>query len=114
MKKITILLISLSALGCTSANMIKAPNSSNIPQEYAPVNSPKDNFGVVNYLDEGASSVREARRKDAFKKMYNSCNGKYRILEETNGETSPMYTMQGNFIYSLTSTYVTFVFECVE
>ena len=114
MNKITILLISLLVISCSGVRIHKYPNVSDIPREYAPMNESETNYGVVSYLNEGHSSVRKARRKESFKKMYNLWNGKYVIIEEKNSETDPLYIVNKNMIGSVSSTYVFFKFECVE
>jgi hypothetical protein len=48
---------------------------------YAPVNE-GSRIGVVSYRNEGISAVRKRRREDAYKQMYKSCNGPYRIVAE--------------------------------
>jgi hypothetical protein len=43
----------------------------------------KNKRGVVSFMNEGASSVIDARREDAEKKMASFCKGNYEILAET-------------------------------
>jgi len=113
MKYIALLEILILLSGCTTANLVRAPGD-NAPKEYAPINSGDSTYGVVNYLNEGASFVTNARRKDAYKKMYEACNGKYKILGEASNESNPMFVQQGNITNTFTSSYVSFAFECVK
>jgi hypothetical protein len=62
--------------GC-GATMVR---SARTDSPYAPTN--EDHGGTVKYLSDGASFVVEGRRKDAYKQMYESCRGPYRIVEE--------------------------------
>lgn len=114
MKKISAVLLVGVLIGCTSATLVKTPGVSSIPSEYAPVNAASDNFGTVKYLDEGISAVREARKKDAYKKMYEACNGKYAILNTGASESNPVFSTQGNLTFTATSSTVFINFKCVE
>jgi hypothetical protein len=66
-------------LGC-SATMVEKPGGTS-SSPYAPVNE-ASRGGVVKYLNEGAKSIRNKRREDAYKKMYEACRGPYRIVAE--------------------------------
>lgn len=112
-------IISLS--GClTTANLIKAPNQANTDSKYAPESEKRANgIGVVNYLNEGILSIRNARREDAYKKAFEACDGKYEILDERSNYTDPMYiTSQSSYssdtynTYSVQSEYRYIYFRC--
>lgn len=77
--------------GC-SATLVKSPFESNIPTQYAPRNESPDNYGVVRYLTDGASSVVQSRIKSAYKTMYDTCNGNYNVIGTGNTESMPVYT----------------------
>ena len=64
-----VLPLTLSLCACT-AKMV-APPGSTTPDPNAPVNE-ADRPGVVSYLNEGISSVRQARRRNAYQKMQQS------------------------------------------
>jgi len=64
---------------CT-AQMVNAPGGMS-DSPYAPVNE-ASRSGVIKYLNGGADAVIKSRREDAYKKMYDACNGKYRIDAE--------------------------------
>ena len=87
--------------------------------KYAPVNEVVEPraIGITSSMNEGASFVRKGRREDAYKKMYDACDGKYKILGESSSETGDFYYTQamGNALYTsnLSSTYVYIKFECV-
>lgn len=44
----------------------------------------KDRTGIVSFLNQGASTVIDARRRDAEEKMRQFCKSDYAILAETN------------------------------
>jgi hypothetical protein len=103
-----------------SANMVKHPYEVPKSSQYAPKNqqTQANGRGVVNYLNEGASIVREGRKEDAYKQMFKACDGEYIILGESNSETSPTYVSNSNGLGGITtssfsSTYVYIHFECV-
>ena len=75
--RLSLLLGGLVVAACTASQV-----STNIPEtgSYAPVNEGFD--GEVSYLNAGAKSVRNARREDAYKKMYEHCGGAYEIVRE--------------------------------
>ena len=85
--------VSLFLGGClTTANLVKHPYEGNSTSSYAPESENRPNgIGVVSYLNEGVASIREARRNDAYKKAYQSCNGQYQIIEERSTYTDPVY-----------------------
>lgn len=106
-------------VGCTSADVLRHPGDVAKTSKYAPQNEKKadNNIGVMRYLNEGASFVREARREDAYKKMFNMCDSKYEILAETSSETSPMIltteTNIGFMSQAVSSSYRYIHFKCV-
>jgi hypothetical protein len=71
----------LMVAGCSASRVNTA-----IPEtgRYAPANEQVD--GEVSYLNAGAKSVRNARREDAYKKMYEHCGGPYEIVREEDQE----------------------------
>ena len=116
---IVVAIISLS--GClTTANLIKSPHEGRTNSKYAPESEKQaDGIGVVSYLNEGIASIREARREDAYKKAFESCDGKYDIVAETSNYTDPMYiTNQSSYskstynTYSVQSEYRYIYFKC--
>ncbi|WP_199611550.1 hypothetical protein [Flocculibacter collagenilyticus] len=120
MKKalISITYVALLA-GCTSADVLRHPGEVAKTSKYAPQNERKteNNIGVMRYLNEGASFVREARREDAYKKMFTMCEGKYDIIAETDSETTPItYTSETNTGFvsqTVSSSYRYIHFKCV-
>ena len=90
MKYITFLFLGTGILifsGCSTTNVEQVPGSM-AHSKYAPVNS-QEQYGVVSYLDKGFSSA--ARREDAYKKMYEVCNGKYKIIRESSKNIGATY-----------------------
>ena len=67
----------IAGTGCT-AQMVKSAGVSTSP--YAPLNEQRT--GVVRYLNAGAEFVVKRRREDAYKRMFESCAGAYRITAE--------------------------------
>ena len=63
----------VSACGAT---MVNAPGKGGV---YAPVND-ADRVGVIKFRDDDL--LREKRRQDAYKQMYQACGGKYAIVDE--------------------------------
>lgn len=63
--------------GC-SAQMVKSAAVSASP--YAPLNEQRT--GTIRYLNDGAEFVVKKRREDAYKRMFESCAGPYRITAE--------------------------------
>lgn len=82
--QVTKLLMPITALVLLSC--AASPVATKIPETspYAPVNDEVD--GEVSYLNAGAKSVRNARREDAYKKMYEHCGGPYEIVREEDQE----------------------------
>jgi hypothetical protein len=71
--------------GC-SAGAVNSSGPETKP--YAPTNNTAD--GDVRYLNAGAKAVRDARRDDAYKKMYAHCGGPYEIVREEDEEAPLM------------------------
>jgi len=78
MKKITFLVVvAMFFTGC-GANMIRVPGETS---QYAPLND-NPNRGVISYKANGPKWAVKARLEDAYKQMYEACNGKYIIIGE--------------------------------
>lgn len=90
--RIQLLIAGGVALAGCSATLVKSPFESSIPAQYAPRNESPQNYGVVRYLTDGASSVVKSRIKSAYKTMYDTCNGNYDVLGTGNTESMPVYT----------------------
>jgi len=56
--------------------MVNAPGHAGA---YAPVND-ADRVGVIKFRDD--DMLRDKRRQDAYKQMYQACDGKYAIVDE--------------------------------
>lgn len=84
--------------------------------EYAPQNE-STRSGLIKYLADGASSVIEDRRKDAYRQMYEACDGKYIITREQimpEGMTAiPISTGTGTMYTGASSMYNYIEFECI-
>ena len=68
--------LSLVLLGC-AAHMVSNPSAIN---SYGPVNA-AERGGEIKYKASGA--LASTRRQDAYKQMYQACNGSYRIDGES-------------------------------
>lgn len=77
MKKYLVFPCFILFMGCSSTYVLnpKTNPKENAPTGYKP-------FGVVKYLNGGADYIVKSRREDAFKKMADSCDGKYKIISE--------------------------------
>ena len=112
----------ISLGGCTSADVLRKPGEVSSTSKYAPQNEQKktNDIGVMRYLNEGASFVTEARREDAYKKMFKLCDGKYNIIAENSSETSPTtytYTKATNTGFTsqtVSSSYRYIHFQCIK
>src|SRR5687767_7063461 len=73
-----LVLISVVAIGCTAQMVSPAGATGSV---YAPTND-SQRPGLIKYLTDGASAVVKKRRENAYKQMFNSCGGPYRIISE--------------------------------
>ncbi|MEL7579632.1 hypothetical protein AADY36_09690 [Pseudoalteromonas sp. D15MCD-2] len=102
-------LIAIFLSGCVSS--VKPLNDYG---EYAPTNASSEEWFTVSYLAEGASFVQESRRKDAYKKMYEHCDGKYELRDSVRSGGDSAFIGSGeNMSAFYNSKEVTFVFRCV-
>lgn len=98
--------------GC-SAKVEHLPGSIET-SKYAPVNA-QEQYGMVSYRNAGISAVREARRENAYKEMYNTCNGKYKIINESNQNDGAVFISNNNgggFMKNTNRIYIKFI--CVK
>lgn len=103
------LLFLIFLTGC-AAQMISAPGDTT---EYAPINE-RTRVGTIRYLNQGADFVIKERRSDAYKKMYNTCSGRYQIVAEAptqGGLTTAQNLGSGVTIFSGTE-YWYISFQC--
>lgn len=78
MKLLVLVTCSVALVGCSASSVnLRGPSSS----MYAPLNEAQST-GEISYCNAGAKVVRDARREDAYRKMYESCSGKYEIVRE--------------------------------
>ena len=71
-------MVSLLLLSGCSASSVSTSGPETKP--YAPSNKTAD--GDLRYLNAGAKAVVDARRDDAYRKMYAHCGGPYEIVRE--------------------------------
>ena len=80
---------------------------------YAPINEQDTKGGLIKYLNQGADSVIEARREDAYMQMHSFCNGAYQIVSEGPRNEGGIAAPVGRgFLYS-ESQYWYISFKCV-
>lgn len=110
---IYVLLLS-SVLGCARAYV--ATETRKTDSAYAPIN--EKNGGTVLYLNEGMASVKKRRRQNAYEKMFKSCNGPYKIVNEhTTNKQEASFSVPAGFPgtrYESNQDYVYIDFECVQ
>lgn len=114
MKVRLMVLVSLFLLpACATSRMVYTRGNSSDPN--APINETRG--GMVSYLNDGARSILEERRKDAYKKMHDFCQGNYEIMKESLGsDGSFSLTTPGPAGYmtnSYSDTYRYLEFNCV-
>lgn len=126
---VVVLSLVLPIAGCTTVH--RAPGTANkydtVP--YGPTNKQRTpQTGLVSYYLAGLDSITESRRKSLYKKMYNLCDGKYRIVNEYKGSIPYGYTTTttgGQEAYGfktplqsrttqVSSTEIYIEFECVD
>ena len=116
MKRIRLIVASILMLsifvGC-GARMEHLPGSLENSQ-YGPVN-PEEQYGLISYLNAGATSVKAARKEDAYKQMHTACNGKYRIVNKEDKNTGAVFISDGSgggYMANTNRTYIKFL--CVD
>ena len=70
--------------------------------------------GVVRYLNEGASFIRERRRADAYRMMRESCGGDYRIDSEGAQLRDGVVIAEEDMAFTFQSEYWYIQFSCVR
>lgn len=76
MKRIMLVISVMLLAGCSLSGIDKQPGK----MAYGPEGSDAQ-YGIASYVH-GALWVENDRREDTYKKMYESCGGKYRIVKE--------------------------------
>lgn len=107
MKTLFFSLAVIALSGC-AAQMIDGPTDS----VYAPLNEasrPK----TIRYLNQGAGFVIDARREDAYKQMYATCNRRYKIVSEGPRQSGGVAIASGNSTIYESSEYWYITFTCV-
>lgn len=107
-----ILALALATLAC-SAKMVSTPGTGSAPSPYAPVNE-ATRGGVIKYLNAGVSSIRQKRRDDAYKQMFDACAGRYRIDAEGPRTEGAMVVPAGNGAAVIDSQYWYIQFSCIR
>ncbi|MGE3608026.1 MAG: hypothetical protein AB7I27_00460 [Bacteriovoracaceae bacterium] len=110
MKLVLIIMSAIMLTSCATSTMIQNPRD--VPK-YAPKGYKQT--GSVKYLNQGADSVIADRRNDAFKQMYESCNGDYRVISESNQATTRTISSNGyGGLNAYDGNHYMFIdFECV-
>ncbi len=98
----------LFLLGCSKAQIVKDPQKQG-SSKYAPINERENTaIGVVKYAD---SALRKRNRERAYKKMYEICKGKYKIVREERTAEGSIRTSGGVNI-PLKKVYI--YFQCMK
>ena len=98
-----LILFFLSACSATSVTYPTKP-------EYAPKGY--KSRGVIKYLNQGLDSIIQQRRENAFKQMYEACDGNYKIISEGQQADGGLTTVyNGSLIHSDTH-YWYITYEC--
>lgn len=108
--KIKILTTILLLTSCSAKMVVKPGDTSN---KYAPINE-ESRPGIIRYLNEGVASVKKARRDDAYRKMYEICSGKYKIVSEGAANKQQISTNAYSGVVSGNSEYIYIHFECIK
>lgn len=95
--------------GC-SAKLISAPGAKS-GSAFAPVNE-GSLPGVVRYSAKGIKPIVNARREAAYKKMFETCNGKYRIVGESSDSKGGVIIPVGNMAAYSANKHIYIHFEC--
>lgn len=107
---LTSVICSTVVLQACSSSMIIPPNG-----KYGPTDGEK--IGKIRYLAEGAGVVIDSRRNDALKKMYEACNGHYKILGDTSKDKlmgSYGYDGYGGSGFVGSMEYIYISFQCTK
>jgi hypothetical protein len=91
--------------------MVSGPGDES--SEYAPINE-STRTGTIKYLNQGASFVVKARRKDAYQQMYMSCKGKYSIVSEGPKSEGGTAVPVGGMMAYEDSQYWYITFKCAN
>ncbi len=108
MKLRLIVLIVISALltGCTSATLQIRDS------KYGPVGEKRG--GTTSYLNDGANSAVRKRRELAYKKMYELCDGRYKITNEYDRSDDAVGFVYGGVASAHRDTYRYIEFDCED
>lgn len=106
-----ILILCIITVGC-SAKLISAPGAKS-GSAYAPINE-QSLPGVVRYSAQGIKPIVNSRREAAYKRMFETCNGKYNILGETYDTDGGVIVPVGNLAAYSARKYVYIHFECIN
>ena len=83
MKRIAFTLIIISTIISGCVGTVEHMPGSVENSKYAPTNT-SEQYGVISYYEAHGSTARE----NSYKKMYEACNGSYKILSEDIGGSS--------------------------
>lgn len=110
LKQIILSLTSICLFSCATAEIVN-PIGGISGSAYAPSNE-SQRPGMIKYLNQGADFVIKARREDAYKKMYESCSGRYKIVSESPQAEGGTVTPIGNSYIFAQSSYWYITFQC--
>jgi hypothetical protein len=70
--------------------------------------------GTVRYSNEGSESAINRRREDAYKKMFDACDGKYKITSEHVSAEVAAVPIAGVGIVPYSYKYVYIEYDCID
>jgi hypothetical protein len=109
MKALVLSFLILAASGCTTASMVNYPGRNT--SAYGPSNA-SSLPGTISYLNQGADIVIQRRRDNAYKQMYDACNGRYSILSEGSQTQGGVATSMGSSTFYSPAQYWYISFKC--
>jgi len=95
----------MSLVGCPKSHMMVKPTAS----QFGPVNK---QFGLIKYRL--STRKRDANREHAFKQMYETCQGKYKIISEKQETVFGGMVPIGNMMIADNDEYMFIEFECLN
>jgi hypothetical protein len=103
-KSIYFVFFCLILIGCSDKTAQHVTHR--VKSQYGPTDAVPG--GMVRYSNEGSDSDINRRREDAYKKMFDACDGKYKITSE---HVSAEVAMIGRVPYNYKYVYIDY--DCI-
>lgn len=101
------IIITMLLVCSCAAQMVSRPTVS----QYAPAGHRPT--GEIRYLNDGSSDIITRRRDDAYKQMYEACNGRYEIVNEARTQDGQAYYAVMGSIQQWGQNYIVMRFQCL-